>query len=350
MFPSGIDPAIAHFVESPVDSLNAQINLDSLAQEFPLRKHEAYLPNEYYGFDYILKNHLKLNPKDTLFFAVPHGVEVEDNKNWNLYGNSERVSTLIYTNEHGRQNLIQNRNCGFRFRAISPMWLLYKKMVSYDLVPSTDNNNNALFFPAHGNPDWFLKNNEYDARVCLFLNTIKNQFDTIDISLTASDIRQRRHLVYEDYGYNVITAGDINDPFFASRFINNVHRYGSILTSQIGSHIFYCSAFGLRTRFYQTKEILLANFISSKGESFPEAKVFPEIIEFINRLPSEGNQERAIDLLGGNVKWFYNSYYFINTFARFMDVFGWLEPKGVWIKLAVPRFWRRLILKILRRL
>ena len=344
------DPSCRHFIEHPDNSRNVQDGIVALSQHYPRRCIEPYLPNEYYGFDYIVKFSLGLSPQKRLFFGLPHGIEFADFKGWNLFGTSERVSTLIYNNHLSKQNLIENNNRGFRFRAISPMLLLYKIMKECGLVPSTDLLSTALFFPVHGNPDWFLKNSNYDEGICRILRSLREKYQEIDISLTASDIRQGRHLIYESHGFRVITAGDIFDPFFSSRFINNVHRYGFILTSDLGSHIFYCAAFGLRVSFLQTDSLELQSYSNLKGDEMPAASIFPDVLQFTKLLNSPQAKKIALYLLGEGGIPRVHTYIFIHNFSRIMDFIGFIEPKGRKITFAIPRYWRRLALRVLHLL
>jgi hypothetical protein len=314
------------------------------------RNSEIYLPNEYYGFDLIIKDHLKIDSEKKLYFALPHGVEVADYKNWNLFGKSERIGTLIFTNQLSKQNLIQNKTCGFRFHGTSPMLILFEKMRSLELLPSTLALRSALFFPTHGNPEWFLENKSYDQEVCNFLKKIYIDYEKIDVSLTASDIRQGRHKTYENNGFSVITAGDIYDPYFSSRFINNVHRYGFILTAEIGSHIFYCAAFGLRVLWCDLGLQPLQDFKNSEGEFYPKPRVFPAILEFTEFLGTPNAKTIANSFLGVRKDGFFASYSSIHLLSRIIDFLGFLEPQGKRIKLATPRFWRRSLLFIFQRL
>ncbi len=59
-----------------------------------MRKVEVFYPDEYYGLDLIVKNLLTLDPKESLKFGIPHGVEVADSGIRNVFGFKTNVSTL----------------------------------------------------------------------------------------------------------------------------------------------------------------------------------------------------------------------------------------------------------------
>ncbi len=335
------------FLESKRQTWELQKDLVTLAKSGRMRKVEVFYPNEYYGLDLIVKNFLNLNPKESLKFAIPHGVELNDSGLRNVFGFNTNVSTLTYNNDIGLSNMLVHKVPGWKIKTEHPFLILKQILFERGLLDNNPTFGGVLFFPPHLAPSQNFIDDQFDAKI--IQNLIENRFNrtTITVSLPSADILRGRYLLYEKYGFKVVSAGSIFDARFLNRFINLVMGYDQILTSAVGSHMVFARALKKEIRFHQIGPDLSPQTFDKNG-IVPKV-VFDSYVEkFISKLEDPDSYYQALNLLGStgelSSQELWKSIY---TKSKFNDYFGFFEPCPERKKMRIPRAYSRLARKII---
>lgn len=261
-------------------------------------RREIYFPNQYYGSDLIIKNLLQIPANKSLKFAMPHGVEMGINLGpQSMLGIRSHLSTLIYNNEFGLSNILQDRLKGFRFQFVHPILIIDRYMKSNGLM-NFEKKYETLFYPAHSDSISTFVNVRYDMEIIEGLLSQGYKPEEVTVSLIGADIVNGRNNKYEDFGFKVVSSGFNTDPFFLSRFINLASSFRSIVTSEIGSHLFFTAALGYNVKFIDLELPTIQTYSNPHSIVIP-LTLFPEVKEFISLLGKEETQSTAIEILGG---------------------------------------------------
>lgn len=327
---------------------------------FPeITRREIYLPNQYYGIDLIIKNLLQIPANKSLKFAMPHGVEMGINLGpQSMLGIRSHLSTLIYNNEFGLSNIMQDRLKGFRFQSVHPILIIDRLMKSNGLM-NYEKNYETLFYPAHSDSIGTFVNVRYDIEIIEGLLSQGYKPEEVTVSLIGADIVNGRNNKYEDFGFKVVSSGFNTDPFFFSRFINLASSFRSIVTSEIGSHLFFTAALGYNVKLIDLELPTIQTYRNPQSNSLViPLTLFPKVEEFISLLGNEETQATAIEILGGAKESSFSIARLkkIHHVSIVFDIIGFLTPRGKsCIVLALPAilyrrasFLKSLLMKFLR--
>jgi len=334
------------FLETRVQTQDMQLDLNRLSRLQEMRGVEYFRPNEYYGLDLIFKYWLGIPAEQSLYFAVPHGVEIGDAKNLNLFTGREAVPILIYNHEIGRDIIIDNHIPGWKVQGEHGFLVLLHLLKMHDMSPANKiESREILFFPPHNSSEWKLKDSKFDENVSRALLEQYGSAKRVDISLPSASLRSRRAVIFQKHGFRVVSAGDIRDPKFLNRFVNLVSDYDHILTQTIGSHIFFASAMNKKVTWFghdNHLEVLVPTKIDSEGNLRQKTQIHPKIHAFIDLVKlGENTHLNALEILGQNFELNRERWLKHQQFGRRMDKCGILIPRGEkWIP-AVPTFFRR---------
>lgn len=194
----------------------------------------SYPYNKFYGINRAVKNKLKkkILPLNTV---IEHGVYFGDN-----VSSSELEyykSPIVYTMGWHREKLL--RSHGYKAFAIGPYILNVPSFLTDKQRMNIKGKMGKvlLVFPSHSIEGMC---SEYD--VSLFDRKIKEmsvKYDTVLICMYWKDIIEKRHLVYEKSGYNIVTAGHRSDPAFLSRLRDLILLSDMTISNNMGTHIGY---------------------------------------------------------------------------------------------------------------
>lgn len=306
---------------------------------------EYYPSNEFYGIDLIVKKLLGMDSSQRLKIALPHGAEIGD---WgpanNFFGNLD-LSTLVYTNDIGLENLIKNRVPGFRIRAEHPFLLLLHLMqerglLTKNLRPGT------LFYPAHRDYYYKFTNRDYDEILVGELVNRVNDVGQIYVSLPLIDIKLGRHEVYERRGFQVVSCGSRYDPKFLTRFINLANSFTNLATSEIGSHLFYGAALGIPFDIWSSKLGRLQNAQSLGSKVKIEGRLHPSVADQLFR-QERISEDYARHILGYTEfredNDLVSSWELIHRKAIYRDKFAVWVPKGKFRTSKIPSSTKRFL-------
>ena len=337
----------SHFIESNTDSWEVQSSIIESLGNYSQRNVEVFLPNEYYGLDLIVKKFIGLDQKASLKFGIPHGVELGDAKFANVYGYRINLSTLTYNNPIGLRNIVNHNVPGRRIPAEHPFLILIEMMRSLGMINNKKIRNATLFFPAHRNAVFDFINKDYDKEICMKLDSLRSMKGEVEISLPFIDIEMKRHLTYENFGFNVVSSGHIFDPKFLSRFINLTTSYNRIASAEVGSHLIYSAAVGCSTEFWNlgmplVQQIDAAEHISDPYEIDPTTKALFQSGKRIDHI-------QASQLLGWTSAPISQSYWlWLQKSSVKRDRYSFIELEGNTKKFTIPQALRRLLKRTLK--
>jgi hypothetical protein len=151
----------------------------------------------------------------------------------------------------------------------------------------------------------------------------------VTISLIGADIVNGRNKKYEDFGFKVVSSGFNTDPFFLSRFINLASSFRNIVTSEIGSHLFYTSALGYNVKLIDLELPTIQTYRNPHSTVIP-LTLFSEVKEFISLLGKGETHSTAIEILGGAQKSSFSIARLkkIHYISIIYDLIGFLTIRG----------------------
>lgn len=199
---------------------------------------ELHPPNDWYGHAKNFKNFLGLPQKYQFKFIIEHGTCITD----------ETVKIDLETNLPSFITYSKRRASVFKqykdyVYSIGP-FIHYAP----DLLTSEEFSQekkrlrkNLLFFPMHSTLD---TNCNFDIiDLCKTIKKIGKNFNTIRVCLYWIDVLKGLNKIYQDFGFEVITAGHILDPNFLSRLRSIIKLASYTASNGISSHVAYCIFF-----------------------------------------------------------------------------------------------------------
>ncbi|MBE6499190.1 MAG: hypothetical protein E7Z80_01405 [Methanobrevibacter thaueri] len=214
-------------------------DLDSLIQEDKFETSNIF--NRNYTLEYGLGGCLldyigfEKNYKIKAFFE--HGISFSDDVKDSMRVH-ESLPSIMSSNF--RQNVILSQKNNNGAYAIGPYIAYAKSLLTDEEIQNEKKRlgKNLLIFPAHSTQ---LSQVEFDFNgFCKNISDIGKDFDTIRVCLYWKDIKNGFNEIYEDYGFDVVTAGHINDQLFLHRLRSLIEIADVTMSNQIGSHVGFC--------------------------------------------------------------------------------------------------------------
>lgn len=216
------------------------------AQIYPLSKHidmflpftsELHQPNDWYGHAKIFKKFLGL-PKEYKFkFIIEHGTYLNDEvAGIDLETN---LPTFITYSDNRIKILKKHRNFAF---SIGPFINYAEDILTKEEFKKEKKRlgKSLLLFPIHSTLDTNFNFNIIN--LCNSVKKIGKDFDTIRVCLYWTDILKGHYKIYQDFGFETITAGHILDPNFIPRLRSIINLSSHTTSNGISTHIAYCLA------------------------------------------------------------------------------------------------------------
>jgi len=305
----GLSTNSDQFLESVEESWEIQGNLDVLvsrsASQSQIR--EKFYPNEYYGLDLIVKYLLAVDPREPLPFGLPHSVCFGHQPEWYVFGKREIVKTLVYFNSLDLK-VMKLKKCKGWIAQFENLFLTVLKIVNFSSEygnKSVKNQRRALYFPPHTNNSWGFSNNDFDQNSIKKLISMHSQYENIDIMFPLDSIISGRAYMYERAGFQVLTAGSIKDPKFLTRWINLVSSYENVITTNLGSHVFYSLTMGKQITWLLGKDFVPPSKVhTTSGKPRAPIILFPEARKLLISLqdPEKQIEFNLAFWMGGELK------------------------------------------------
>lgn len=216
-------------------------NIHSLAKNiniFSSFTNEIHTPNDWYGHAKILKDFVDISQTYQLKFLMEHGVYLTDQVD-DIDIETPLPSIVTYC-EYRANVLKKYRRNVF---SIGPFIHYAKSYLNEDETKKEKKRlgKTILLFPSHSNFHIGLK---YDSKwLCQKVKLIGKNFDTVRVCLYWTDVILRKDEIYEDFGFECVTAGHMLDPLFLPRLRSMIETSDSTISNIGGTHVGYSILF-----------------------------------------------------------------------------------------------------------
>jgi hypothetical protein len=277
-------------------------NYNKLIQNFPIfsfSNEPGIIGNKCYGNHIAVSNALKdINLNTT---SIEHGLY------FGKYvikseSNSNSIDTIVTFSEYRKDALLNSGIINKNIITIGPYikYINYFKSINDLNIIKKNLRKTLLVFPLH-NSDEVEKN--YDQND--FINEIfrlkeKHDFNTILISMYWLDIKNKKHLIYQKFGFTIVTAGNRSDPFFLSRLKDLIYLCDMTISNDLGTHVGYCICLN-KPHYIYRQYIKINDKIKKVTDNFDSlfyTTYFKEIELFLNLFSSDelriSNEQKSI--------------------------------------------------------
>lgn len=195
---------------------------------------EIHKPNDWYGHAKLFKKFLGLSPNYKFKFAIEHGTYLNDEiAKIDLEAN---LPTII-TYSKNRADTLKKR--GYHVFSIGPFIHYAPDFLSENEFSKEKKllGKNLLVFPMHSTMDTNFNFNI--TKLCKVIEKLGKDFNKIRICLYWIDILNGHYKIYQNFGFECVTAGHILDPLFIPRLKSIIKLADYTISNGISTHVAY---------------------------------------------------------------------------------------------------------------
>jgi hypothetical protein len=214
----------------------------------PLSKHiQMFSPytseinhsNDWYGHAHTFKKYLGL-PSDYRFKSIiEHGFYLTNHISEAELEN-QLPTFITYSNfrrdvlkKYGKDAFNIGPFINYASHYLSPRQIgLEKKRLGQSL----------LYFPMHSSFEIDVKYGRHE--ICKRIRKIGRDFNSVRICLYWADVIKGYHQIYQDYGFECVTAGHILDPLFLPRLKSIIETSSATISNVVSTQVGYCIFMG----------------------------------------------------------------------------------------------------------
>lgn len=195
---------------------------------------EVCVQNDFYGNAYWIKKYCGIDESSYIKSAIEHACYMGEDYVWDEDINS--VFETVITLSPKRKEILK-RWTPKKVFMLGPYiaYADYSKSQK-DLEDEKEKLGRTLVvFPSHST-DVVKMNFDFD----LFIKEIKElskEFDSVRICVHYADILRKKHLIYEEAGFEIVSAGHMFDPLFLPRLKSILYCSDMIMANDVGSYI-----------------------------------------------------------------------------------------------------------------
>lgn len=196
---------------------------------------ELHHPNDWYGHAKLFKKFLGL-PKNYQFkFIIEHGTYL--NNEVASIDLETNLPTFITYSENRIKALKKYRDFAF---SIGPFINYAEDLLTKEefIKEKKRLGRSLLLFPIHSSLD--INTNFNITNLCNSVKKMGKDFNTVRICLYWIDIQKGHYKIYQDFGFETVTAGHILDPNFIPRLRSIINLSSYTASNGISTHIPYC--------------------------------------------------------------------------------------------------------------
>lgn len=257
-------------------------------QIYPLSKHinmflpftqEIHQPNDWYGHAKIFKKFLGLPENYQFKFIIEHGTYLNDEVA-DIDLETNLPSFITYSNSRIKI-LRKYRDSVF---SIGPFINYAEDILTKDVFKKEQQRlgKSLLLFPIHSTLDTNFSFDIID--LCKKLKNIGKDFKTIRVCLYWTDILRGGYKIYQDFGFETITAGHILDPNFIPRLKSIIKLSSHTISNGISTHVAYCLALNKPHYLISQKLNLSGNRKEIKANSiFRKSKEYKQVFQTFSK-------------------------------------------------------------------
>ena len=217
-------------------TLQDQQNLEALCSPCTMPPWEIYTPNDHYGYATIIKAYSGYPFERPLPVLLTHGIYFDDVRVYEMEEKCELSGVMTYPNFRTRVWRAQSNKR--IVPAASP--LLYAQQLMRQCYPSADTvaRTKALYFLPHSTAYINIELDIQRLVAALQQQTARlPQIDQVQVCIHWQDIAFGKHKPFVDAGFEVVSAGNINDPDFIFRLWHLLSRCRLALGAFPGGHV-----------------------------------------------------------------------------------------------------------------
>lgn len=216
------------------ETLKKQTNLEVFCTDRPLHTTEIFSPNAFYGIDHVLKTYSGLPGTYALKGVVPHGVYLTKEKVWDPELSVNLPVVFCYPS-YREEIYVKNSR-----KAVIPTASPF--LYALQLAKTASENQRierkgTIFFPVHSTHHITV---EIDYKKIIdILIKLDQKYQPINICMYWKDILLGRHLIFQESGFRVFSAGHVFDKNFLFHLYHLclIHKYSA--SNEIGSYTFF---------------------------------------------------------------------------------------------------------------
>lgn len=208
-----------------------QEDLSLMSIDLEFNPNELHPWNEFYGHSSILKKYSLFKTK-YFFSTIEHGVRL-DQIIWHVDKNSP-LNTAI-TNSQNRKKIYKEQTTKYVFDIGS---IINYVKINKDITPS-----GSVYFLPHSTHH--VDVNIQIQKVIANLKLLPKEIIPEYICIYWKDILRQKHTLFIESGFKVICAGHIYDDKFLFRLKEIFLNFKTLITSELGSHVFHAHNCGL---------------------------------------------------------------------------------------------------------
>ncbi|MDO8573446.1 MAG: hypothetical protein Q7R77_01720 [Candidatus Daviesbacteria bacterium] len=218
----------SHLYLSEIIPLSQKINM------FAPFSPEIHKPNDWYGHAKIFKKFLGLSSGYKFKFTIEHGTYLDDEiADIDLEDNLPSIITY----SKNRADILRHKKA--HVFSIGPFIHYAPDFLSENEFSKEKKRlgKNLLVFPMHSTMDTNFNFNI--TKLCRVIGKLGKDFNKIRICLYWIDVLNGHYKIYQDFGFECVTAGHILDPLFIPRLKSIIKLADYTISNGISTHVAY---------------------------------------------------------------------------------------------------------------
>lgn len=249
---------------------------------------ELHQPNDWYGHAKIFKRFLGLPKKYQFKFIIEHGTYLNNEV---AYIDLEtNLPTFITYSENRVKTLKGYRDFAF---SIGPFINYAEDMLTREEFRKEKKRlgRSLLLFPIHSTLDTNFNFNIIN--LCNLVKKIGKNFNTVRVCLYWTDVLKGHYKIYQDFGFETVTAGHILDPNFIPRLRSIINLSSYTISNGISTHIAYCLFLNKPHYLIPQRLNLSGNKKEIKANSiFTKSKAYRQVFQAFSKAEAKISSEQ----------------------------------------------------------
>lgn len=237
--------------------------IEALVKERPEKTCEIFTPNDFYGHATLLKHFAGLPEGMPLPGVLPHGPSI-NHTIWQPELDSPVPNIFAISEE---QKVCYEKASSKPVYVIGSVAHYAEKLMADELQERRERASGTVAFPAHSTHHLTC---EFDqTQFIKELQSLPECMGPVRVCLYWRDVQLKRHLKYQEAGFECLTAGHMFDPDFYFRLLKIFADSKYAITNKMGSSSLLAASLGLEVlHLHQSTRIRGTNEIF-EGEAAP---------------------------------------------------------------------------------
>lgn len=212
-----------------------ETDLNLLSIDLPKKfSYEIITQNDMYNHSGVIKNFCGLNNKYAIKASIEHACYMGDDYYWEEDINHD-MPGVITLSQKREEILRRHTDKNIYNIGIYIAYADYMHSVEDMNCIKQSNGRTLTVFPMHSTA---VVNLSYDISCMITkIKEIAKDFDTVKVCMYWKDIIDKKHKIYENEGFDIVSAGNIYDKNFLARLKSILYCSDCVMSNDIGSYI-----------------------------------------------------------------------------------------------------------------